>query len=59
MRVLIVIIGLAIGASVTWVLADMIDASRAIVRAPAQSTTNELPRILRPGLGFAFIAPPR
>jgi hypothetical protein len=56
MRVLVIAMGLVIGFALTWWAADMVSATRTTVRAPAAQTTNELPRLLRPGLGFAFLA---
>jgi hypothetical protein len=53
LRMLIIATGLAVGFALTWWVADMVSATRATVHTPAAQTTNELPRLLRPGLGFA------
>lgn len=58
MRLLIIAIGLLTGFALTWWIADMVTKPQTAVHMPeSNSAARELPRLLRPGLGFAFLAP--
>ena len=59
MRVFIIVTGLAIGFALTWWASDMLQATRETAHTSPQSASMQqpMPRLLQPGLGFAFLAP--
>ncbi len=61
MRALFVVIGFAIGFALIWWAMGMVDSTRATVHTAPQSAAVDgrqpLPRLLQPGLGFAFLQP--
>ncbi len=60
MRVLIIACAFAIGFALVWWASGMVENTRATVHTAPQSAASsprELPRLLQPGLGFAFLAP--
>lgn len=58
MRIILIVAGVLTGFVLTWWIADMVSKPQTSVHMPASnSAARELPRLLRPGLGFAFLAP--
>ncbi len=57
MRIAVIAFGFAVGFALVWWASGMTETTENISHSAPPTAHNELPRLLRPGLGFAFLAP--